>query len=184
METDKDKPIWRNKQICSSKGCESRKMSLKENILFLTGPISYVLTTGFGLIGWFLDIYPAVITYSLIIIVIMTILQLEYSFGIAHGYKVIHTLALAKRKWKFFFLAVFFLAHFKIAFSQNQDWLEVSETELKILRDQHSVYNSSSLRPGFEGCSQIMNDPLYLQFVCLEQDEIFPEHKTRCFLLP
>ena len=35
---------------------------------------------------------------------------------------------------------------------------------------------SSSLRPGFEGCSEIMNDPLYLRFVCLEQDEIFPEY--------
>ena len=33
---------------------------------------------------------------------------------------------------------------------------------------------SSSLRPGFEGCSEIMNEPLYLRFVCLEQDEIFP----------
>ena len=32
--------------------------------------------------------------------------------------------------------------------------------------------NSSSLRPG----SEIMNDPLYLRFVCLEQDEIFPEY--------
>ena len=42
----------------------------------------------------------------------------------------------------FLFLAVFFLAHFKIAFSQNQDWLNASETQLKILRDQHSVYNS------------------------------------------
>ena len=44
--------------------------------------------------------------------------------------------------------------------------------------------NSSSLRPGFEGCSQMINDPLYLRFVYLEQDEIFAEHKTRCFLLP
>ena len=35
---------------------------------------------------------------------------------------------------------------------------------------------SSSLRPGFEGCSEIMNDPLYLRFLCLEQDEIFPEN--------
>ena len=35
---------------------------------------------------------------------------------------------------------------------------------------------SSSLWPGFEGCSEIMNDPLYLRFVCLEQDEIFPEY--------
>ena len=43
---------------------------------------------------------------------------------------------------------------------------------------------SSSLRPGFEGCSEIMNDPLYLRFVRLEQDEISPEYKTRCFLLP
>ena len=42
----------------------------------------------------------------------------------------------------FLFLAVFLLANFKIAFSQNQDWLNVSETQLKILRDQHSVYNS------------------------------------------
>ena len=40
---------------------------------------------------------------------------------------------------------------------------------------------SSSLRPGFEGCSEIMNDPLYLRFVCLEQNEIFPEYKTLCF---
>ena len=42
----------------------------------------------------------------------------------------------------FLFLAVFFLAHFKIAFSQNQDWLKASETELKILRESHSIYNS------------------------------------------
>ena len=43
---------------------------------------------------------------------------------------------------------------------------------------------SSSLRPGFEGCSENMNDPLYLRFDCLElleQDEIFPECKNRCF---
>ena len=38
------------------------------------------------------------------------------------------------------------------------------------------IVSSSSLRPGFEGCSEIMNDPLYLRFVCLEQDEIFPEY--------
>ena len=41
---------------------------------------------------------------------------------------------------------------------------------------------SSSLRPGFEGCSEIMNDPLYLRFLCLEQDEIFPENKPLFFL--
>ena len=40
----------------------------------------------------------------------------------------------------FLFLAVFCFAHFKIAFSQNQDWLDVSQTELKILRDNFSVY--------------------------------------------
>ena len=49
---------------------------------------------------------------------------------------------------------------------------------------QWNLSFSSSLRPGFEGCSQIMNDSLYLRFVCLEQDEIFSEHKTQCFLLP
>ena len=37
-----------------------------------------------------------------------------------------------------------------------------------------NVNISSSLRPGFEGCSEIMNDPLYFRFVCLEKDEIFP----------
>ena len=57
---------------------------------------------------------------------------------------------------------------------------------LKVLKSDDALTTSgysSSLRPGFEGCSQIMNDPLYFRFVCLEQDEIFPEHKTRCFLL-
>ena len=42
----------------------------------------------------------------------------------------------------FLFVAVFFLAHFKIAFSQNQDWLNVSQKELKILRESHSIYGS------------------------------------------
>ena len=43
---------------------------------------------------------------------------------------------------------------------------------------------SSSLWPGFVGCSENMNDPLYLWFDCLEQDKIFPDHKTRCFPFP
>ena len=47
-----------------------------------------------------------------------------------------------------------------------------SDKRNKIMR----LLRSSSLRPGFEGCSEIMNDPLYLRFVCLEQDEIFPEY--------
>ena len=44
------------------------------------------------------------------------------------------------------------------------------------LMSQFAVNDSSSLRPGFEWCSEIMNDPLYLRFVCLEQDENFPEY--------
>ena len=45
------------------------------------------------------------------------------------------------------------------------------------------VVTSSSLRPGFVGCSENMNDPPYLWFDCLKQDEIFPDDKTRCFPL-
>ena len=60
---------------------------------------------------------------------------------------------------------------------------EGSFTPLQMKRTIHTSYlpshpstdgNSSSLRPGFEGCSENMNDPLYLRFVCLKQDEIFP----------
>ena len=43
-------------------------------------------------------------------------------------------------------------------------------------KEKELIQFSSSLRPGFEGCSEIMNDPLYLQIVCIEQDEIFPEY--------
>ena len=39
---------------------------------------------------------------------------------------------------------------------------------LRLVPDCGTVYTSSSLRPGFEGCSENMNDPLYLRFVCLK----------------
>ena len=46
----------------------------------------------------------------------------------------------------------------------------------QILDHRNTSMYSSSLRPGFEGCLENMNDPLYLRFVCLKQDEIFPEY--------
>ena len=70
----------------------------------------------------------------------------------------------------------------------------IFEHEIKISGSQYTnscqfaflfllFYVSKSLRQ-FERCSEMMNDPLYLRFVCLEQDGIFPKNKSRCFLVP
>ena len=34
------------------------------------------------------------------------------------------------------------------------------------------------VRPGFEGCSENMNDPRNVWFDCSELDEIFPDYKN------
>ena len=39
-------------------------------------------------------------------------------------------------------VTVFCLANFQIVFAQNQDWLNVSETQLKILRNEHNYYEN------------------------------------------
>ena len=39
-------------------------------------------------------------------------------------------------------VAVLCLANFQIVFAQNQDWLNVSETQLKILRNEHNSYEN------------------------------------------